>query len=73
MFGYVLGALVALVFLVLFIGGMARGGPASGRDRQRADRPVQAETPAADEPTPDRSATASRREIETARHHTPPA
>lgn len=35
--------------------------------------PVGPENPAAEEPTPDRSVTSSRRQIEAARHHTPPA
>jgi hypothetical protein len=72
MFGYILAfglaLLLALLGLVLF----SRSGPQSGRRQPDAgSRPP--EHPAADEPTPDQSSTASAGEVAAARRHTPPA
>lgn len=74
MFGYILAILAGLILLAFLISGLAqlRPGkqpPHSGREAQ----PLQANEPAADEPTPDRSVTANTGEIRAAREHTPPA
>jgi hypothetical protein len=69
MFGYILAAIFGLLLLGLalaFLGGARSRGPEKGHRLGEAQ-------PAADEPTPDRSVTATRREMETARKHTPPA
>jgi hypothetical protein len=69
MLGYVLATFVGLLLIALFIGAM--GGPRvrAGRGK-RTEPPAQ---PSADEPTPDWSATATPREMDAARKHTPPA
>jgi hypothetical protein len=74
MLGYLLAVLIGLVLLVFLIGGLAqlRPGPSVGR-KAPGDKPVQADAPAADEPTPDRSVTADASEIAAAKRHTPPA
>ena len=65
---------LGLLLLAFAIGGWAQSRGMAGRERKVAGgRPVQGETPAADEPTPDRSSTADDREIRAAREHTPPA
>lgn len=69
MIGYVLASIVGLLLVALcfagFGGSRARPGGAGkrGPDSQ----------PAADEPTPDRSVTATPAEMDVARRHTPPA
>jgi hypothetical protein len=69
MIGYVLAAIIGFVLLALVFAAMGKGrARPAGRNAPRADS-----QPAADEPTPDRSATASGREIDAARRHTPPA
>lgn len=71
MFGYILALCLGAVLLVLGLAALARSGTRGGRPPVK--RPVQPEQPAADEPTPDRSVTASTREREAARRVTPPA
>ncbi len=72
MFGYLLGIVLAVFLVAIVLMAMARSGPRRGR-RDPQIKPVQAEEPAADEPTPDRSATASPREMAASRRRTPPA
>lgn len=74
MIGYIFAVLIGLVLLAFLIGGLAqlRPGPNAAR-KAPGDKPVQADAPAADEPTPDRSVTATGAEISAARRHTPPA
>jgi len=74
MFGYILAVLVGLVLLAFLIGGLAqlRPGKQPSHSGQEA-QPLQPNAPAADEPTPDRSVTATPGEIRAAREHTPPA
>jgi hypothetical protein len=71
MWGYILAVAFGLVFVFLLIVGLTNGseggGPAPGEEPKRR------EGPAADEPTPARSATASPDQAEAARRHTPPA
>jgi len=74
MFGYILAVLIGLVLLAFLIGGLAQMRP--GRQPSHSGQespPLQADTPAADEPTPDRSVTATATEISAAKRHTPPA
>lgn len=74
MLGYLIAGIVGLVLLGFCIAGLAqmRPGPSVGRKATTA-KPVQADGPAADEPTPDRSVTAAASEISAAKRHTPPA
>ncbi len=74
MFGYLLAVLIGVVLLAFLIGGFAQMRPGkqpphAGQEKQ----PLQPNAPAADEPTPDRSVTATKSEINAARDHTPPA
>lgn len=74
MIGYIFALAVALVVLAFCIAGLAQVRPGSGGGpRGREQRPLPGDAPAADEPTPERSATASRSEIAAAKRHTPPA
>jgi hypothetical protein len=75
MYGYILGLVFALFLLAICIAGFTRSAPAaSGRaTSRRKKKPVQRQDPSADEPTPDRSRTASSRQVSFARRHTPPA
>ena len=74
MYGYIIAGVIGLVVLIFVISGLAQAKPGPGASRKaRGDRPVQADAPAADEPTPDKSVTATRGEIRHARDHTPPA
>ena len=70
MIGYVFAAIIGLLIVGLCMAGLGGGSRArpGGREAANADAP-----PAADEPTPDRSVTATSREMDAARHHTPPA
>lgn len=72
MFGYIIALVMALVLVALAVVVLSRAGPRSGR-RQSDEQPLQPEHPFADEPTPDRSATSSAKEVEAARRLTPPA
>jgi hypothetical protein len=69
MLGYALAAIIGLLLVGLCLACLGGGRARSAGDR-RTGAPSQ---PAADEPTPDRSATATRGEINSARQHTPPA
>jgi hypothetical protein len=74
MFGYILAGVIGLVLLGFLIAGLSHLRPGRGtRGKVTGDKPVQADQPAADEPTPDRSVTAKPQQIRTARGHTPPA
>jgi len=74
MFGYILAGLIGLVLIGFLIAGLAQLRPGPGtRGKVRGEEPVQADAPAADEPTPDLSATAKPQQVRAAREHTPPA
>jgi hypothetical protein len=76
MYGYILGLVFALFLLAICIAGFTRSGPAvpgNNGSRPRRKKSVQRQQPSADEPTPDRSRTASPRQVSFARRHTPPA
>lgn len=72
MFGYLLAIVLGCLLVVLAITALAGSRPRVGR-RPTKLRPLQHGAPAADEPTPDRSVTASSAETEAARRATPPA
>jgi hypothetical protein len=71
MFGYIIGIVLALLLVAFAYAGMSISGPRVGRKTGK-DKPLQPEGPAADEPTPDRSATAASSQVNAARGHTPP-
>lgn len=73
MFGYILALVIGVILIGFCIAGMSRVRPGGDRRAGREGKPVQHEGPAAEEVTPDRSATASPGEIRAARGHTPPA
>lgn len=74
MYGYIIAGVLASIVLVFVISGLAQSKPGPGAARKKPeDRPVQANNPSADEPTPDKSVTATKGEIRHARDHTPPA
>jgi hypothetical protein len=66
MYGYILVAIVGLILLGFCIAGLARARPGTPKSTAAAK-------PAADEPTPGRSVTASESEVAAAQRHTPPA
>lgn len=72
MLGYIFAAGVALVLVLLGCAVLMRSGPPTGR-RPEDRPPVGPDQPSADEPTPDRSITASSAEKDAARRVTPPA
>jgi hypothetical protein len=72
MFGYLLALALACLLAVLAFTVVAGSKPRVGR-RPKNLRPVQHGAPAADEPTPDRSVTASSAQADAARRATPPA
>ena len=74
MFGYIIVCVIGLVLLALLLVGLAKG-PARAKDSGQlpGPKPVQSNAPVADEPTPDRSATATPKQVRSAREHTPPA
>ncbi|HYC69810.1 MAG TPA: hypothetical protein VEB66_01300 [Opitutaceae bacterium] len=71
MFGYILACLIGGVLLVLLVASLSRARPA-GQDRPEGHA-VQRDKPAADEPTPDRSATAPEGAVRAAKRRIPPA
>jgi hypothetical protein len=74
MIGYLLVCVIGLILLAVLLVGLVKGPAHSeGRGRLPGKPPVQADTPGADEPTPDRSAIASPKQVRAAREHTPPA
>lgn len=74
MFGYILAGVIGLVLLGFLIASLSYLRPGRGtRGTATSEKPVQADQPAADEPTPDRSRTAKPQQIRAAREHTPPA
>lgn len=74
MFGYITVFVIGLVLLVLLLVGLVKGPAHSADSGQLPGKPpVQPNAPQADEPTPDRSATATPKQVRTAREHTPPA
>jgi len=66
MYGYLIAGIVAVFLLGFCIAAFGRGRPGPPK-RSPGD------APAADEPTPGRSVTASESEIAAAQRHTPPA
>ena len=66
MYGYIFGAIIGVVLLGFLIAGLARARPG-------VPKTVPPAKPAADEPTPARSVTASESEVAAAQRHTPPA
>ena len=72
MFGYLLVFGLACLLAVLAFAAVAGSKPRVGR-RPKNLRPVQHDAPAADEPTPDRSVTATPAETKAARRAIPPA
>lgn len=72
MFGYIIATFLGLVVVLIALSVLTRSGPRTGR-RAADEKPVGFEQPAADEPTPGRSDTASTAEAEAARRVTPPA
>jgi hypothetical protein len=68
MYGYILAVIIGLVLIGVLVGGLS-----SSRPSRRPGTPVGQNKPAADEPTPAQSVTASRRQKESAAKHTPPA
>ncbi len=64
----ILGVVVVFVLVAAFMGGQKR---AKGRVEPRND--MTPKTPAADEPTPGASSTATNSEASAAQRHTPPA
>ncbi len=74
MYGYIIAGVIGLIIVCFFIGGLTQSKPGANSNRKApGDKPVGADTPAADEPTPDKSVTADSGEIRNARKHTPPA
>ncbi len=71
--GYILIGLLMIVLLGVLIAVLARSSGKPPRGTVPADKPVVVQKPAADEPTPGASSTASSQQAEQARKHTPPA
>lgn len=71
MFGYILASLIIGALVVLWLVSASRSRPAG--QEPSGGRPVQRDNPAADEPTPDRSATAPESAVRAAKRRTPPA
>lgn len=69
MLGYILATTIGLILVALVFGVLT--GKRTGPDD--AGRPDRTSQPAADEPTPDWSVTATQSEVDAARRHTPPA
>ena len=74
MIGYFMVCVIGLVLLTVLLVGLVRG-PAhtEGSGRLPGKPPVPPDKPSAEEPTPDRSATATPKQVRAAREHTPPA
>jgi len=66
MYGYIFGVVLGLLLLGFLVAGLAKGRPGGAK-------PASTEKPAADEPTPARSVTATPSEVAAAQRHTPPA
>jgi len=76
MLGYILAAIIGIVIIGFAFASLGGGSPPARRKNSHGEsknKPVQSDEPAADEPTPDRSRTAPRHQVETAKHHIPPA
>lgn len=73
--GYFFVGVIALVIVGLCITCFAGagGGKSGGRGKLRSQRPTSVQEPAADEPTPDRSVTATEEQENAARRKTPPS
>jgi hypothetical protein len=71
MLGYSIALVVGLLLVALLIGAFGRRGRPAGRVAH--DGPVERSQPAADEPTPSASRTASDRQAREAQRRTPPA
>jgi hypothetical protein len=74
MIGYFMVCVIGLVLLAVLLVGLVKG-PArtEGSGRLPGKPPVQTDKPSAEEPTPDRSTTATSKQVRAAREHTPPA
>lgn len=71
MLGYSIALVIGLVLVAFLIGVLGRRGRPSGRVAHEG--PVERTLPAADEPTPAASATATAPQKRAAQKHTPPA
>ena len=71
--GYLLVLLFGAVLVVIFIVGLAQSGSKLDNGMENARLQGLRAKPSADEPTPGRSVTASRRQQENAQRHTPAA
>jgi hypothetical protein len=71
MFGYILAVLIGGVVVAFWLASRARARPVG--QEPAGGHPVQRDQPAADEPTPDRSATAPESAVRAAKRRTPPA
>jgi hypothetical protein len=69
--GYLVIGVLILLLLGLLIAALARGKPPSGTIPHK--KPIGFEKPAAEEPTPGASSTASSRQADNASKRTPPA
>ena len=73
MYGYVIAIVVALILLAFCLAALGRAGPMPLDPGTAGGKSVGPESPAADEPTPDLSKTATPAEVAAARRQTPPA
>lgn len=73
MYAYLIAVIIGLVILIMVFNGLMKSEPTDSSLKPPGDKPVQNNSPAADEPTPDKSATADSQKIRHAREHTPPA
>ena len=76
MLGYIVAAIIGIIVIGFAFSSLGGGSPPARKKDSAAPgkvKPVQADEPYADEPTPDRSTLASNHEIESAKRHTPPA
>lgn len=71
--GYLIAAILAIVLIILIAASMRGRGGRTDRGRLPADHDPVREQPAADEPTPPVSVTATSRQREESERHTPPA
>lgn len=71
--GYIFIGVLMIVLLGVLIAILARSSSKPPRGTVSSDKPVGVQNPAADEPTPGASSTASSQQAEQARKRTPPA
>lgn len=67
------GVLLVLILVGLAVGNAGATGHSAKQSHGREKPHASPAGPAADEPTPDRSVTASRQQVERAKRHTPPS